>query len=332
MTAAVHDEQQHSAANAAQAHPPVLTQAAAVSEEQQPSTSDPPPLPPTHLLSLPLHLICSILTRVPRAASVGAFLATCKTAHDLNDVPLLADWLLQHRGVEGAISRALDGSGPQGDDSSWLSLTSLTQVGYRSDPLMAELVSRPSVQKAAFGMVPAFGEGGIHFDQGVSQLVRTSGVGFCLTVRKILELGLVDPEASALFGGETPLQAASSNGHASVVAELLNAGVNVANTGRDVRQPSALHLAAGNGRTEVVRMLIASGAAVNARDAEGNTPLHAALDLFFVGPEAIHELLRHPQIDTTVRNESGDTPLDLARKRGFDSIVALLEQHARSTT
>jgi len=43
----------------------------------------------------------------------------------------------------------------------------------------------------------------------------------------------------------------------------------------------------------------------------------------------VWELLQHPDIDTTLQTQMGDTAMDMARRCGCDAIVALLEQHAR---
>jgi ankyrin repeat protein len=72
-------------------------------------------------------------------------------------------------------------------------------------------------------------------------------------------------------------------------------------------------------RAEVVRLLLAAGADVNARDAEGNTALlfcHMNLELA--------SLLLRAGADPNVRNHGGDTPLHLA---GSDEMQRLLIEH-----
>jgi ankyrin repeat protein len=61
-----------------------------------------------------------------------------------------------------------------------------------------------------------------------------------------------------------------------------------------------------NGDTQAVRKLLGNGADVNARDAEGNTPL--ILASFYTGPECV-ELLLKKGADANVTNKAGVTPL-----------------------
>jgi len=77
-------------------------------------------------------------------------------------------------------------------------------------------------------------------------------------------------------------------------------------------------------RAEVVRLLLAAGADVNARDAEGDTALlfcHMNLELA--------SLLLRAGADPNVRNHGGDTPLHLA---GSDEMQRLLIEHGAVAT
>lgn len=74
-----------------------------------------------------------------------------------------------------------------------------------------------------------------------------------------------------------------------------------------------LHLAIQCADLQVVEFVVASGPDVdiNARDREGNTPLHIASQL---GRDSVVQaLLAHPQIDDSIANYRGQTALDLAR-------------------
>lgn len=89
--------------------------------------------------------------------------------------------------------------------------------------------------------------------------------------------------------GQTPLWAAASEGHAEVVAALLDAGAALAacnaeplaKAGQKRYSSKAgqtpLHVAALRKRSEVVAQLLARGAQVRARDALERTPLQLAL-------------------------------------------------------
>jgi ankyrin repeat protein len=73
---------------------------------------------------------------------------------------------------------------------------------------------------------------------------------------------------------------------------------------------TALSAAAREGHEETARLLLASGAQVNARCFDGSTPLHAAV----LGQHAsMVELLRQAGADPALKDEDGHTPLRFAR-------------------
>lgn len=76
--------------------------------------------------------------------------------------------------------------------------------------------------------------------------------------------------------GFTPLQLACFFGHAEVAAYLLEQGAGVHDVARNAMQIQPLHAAVAGQYVEIVRMLIAHGADVNARQQSGFTPLMAA--------------------------------------------------------
>lgn len=67
---------------------------------------------------------------------------------------------------------------------------------------------------------------------------------------------------------------ASEKGKLGVVKLLLAIGANV--NAREKSGATPLHLASANGHKAIVRILITEGANVNARDIYGNTSLHLA--------------------------------------------------------
>lgn len=151
--------------------------------------------------------------------------------------------------------------------------------------------------------------------------------------------------------------AAVSSGNPDVVKELLRYHPNMDAKGREGR--TAL-FAAGehrntdqdNERAEIVRLLTAAGANVNARDKGGNTPLHSAFS-----PEVAAELLKlganvnaqnhkgetpvfttqndqniplfvQHGADLSIRNLAGDTPMEAAKKRSSSREAALAKAAA----
>ena len=85
-----------------------------------------------------------------------------------------------------------------------------------------------------------------------------------------------------------------------------------------------LHYAAGWGHKEIVELLIAEGADVNAMNGAGQTPLHFAAQ---EGQKEIVELLIAKGADVNAKTNDGETPLDLAK----GEIADLLRKHGGKT-
>jgi ankyrin repeat protein len=84
-----------------------------------------------------------------------------------------------------------------------------------------------------------------------------------------------------------------------------------------------LHIAAKESYLDIVRLLIAYDINVNAKDNEGNTPLHLA-----TCPDITNILLGRPEIRINIQNHEGDTPLTYAINRNnYLNIAKLLLKH-----
>lgn len=85
----------------------------------------------------------------------------------------------------------------------------------------------------------------------------------------------------------------------------------------------------GEHRFDIVKLLLQNGANANARDNDGNTPLHDRA--FFASDAKDFEVLRILQeeghADTTVRNNEGLTPAGAAIKRGNTKAAELIFNH-----
>ncbi|MEM8781273.1 MAG: ankyrin repeat domain-containing protein [Planctomycetota bacterium] len=103
--------------------------------------------------------------------------------------------------------------------------------------------------------------------------------GHAAVVAVLLERG-VRPEcrtrfATPMHARRTPLHFAAEGGHAAVLAQLLDAGADV--DVLDARNDRPLHLAARRGHAAAARALVAAGADPEAKNGNARTPLHEAI-------------------------------------------------------
>lgn len=122
--------------------------------------------------------------------------------------------------------------------------------------------------------------------------------------------------------GETVLHAAAMNESTALMTALIEAGADVNLANHDGETP--LYWAAMTGTFLAVKALADAGADLDVQDRRsGNTALHAAAahnDIVLV-----HYLLSK-NVSTDIRNNSGQTALELARALGRSSAVRLLEK------
>lgn len=125
--------------------------------------------------------------------------------------------------------------------------------------------------------------------------------------------------------GFHPLGLACFFGRRAAFDILLAHGADIEAPSRNAMQVRAIHSAAAHRdpvvALELVRRLLAAGAAVNVRQQGGYTPLHEAAQRGHL--EMVRLLLEHHP-DVTCRTDDGKTAVDLARAAGHDDIVALL--------
>lgn len=130
--------------------------------------------------------------------------------------------------------------------------------------------------------------------------------------------------------GWTLLHSARSEGRTEIVRLLLAHGADA--NAQDVDGWAPLLIVCQRNHADLARLLLEHGAGVNARDKDGNTPLHAACR--FVRPDIeMVRLLLAAGADPNAQNSFIQTPLDLllqfARNHsGLEDIVELFRERA----
>ncbi len=120
--------------------------------------------------------------------------------------------------------------------------------------------------------------------------------------------------------GRTPLACAILGEHVDVVTALVMAGANV---NASSQQGTPLYMAARWGQPDVVRLLLAHEADINATDDRAGTALHGAAAM---GHKEIVELLLEKGADVHARTRSGQTALDVAEMVNRVKVAELLRQ------
>lgn len=121
--------------------------------------------------------------------------------------------------------------------------------------------------------------------------------------------------------GWTVLHLSCFFGHLGTVEMLLERGANVRDQSANTMANQPLHAATAGRNKEVVALLLAGGADVNARQHGNYTALHAAAAS---GDEEIVRMLLAHEADATALSEKGQKPIDMAREKGHTRVVELL--------
>ncbi|XP_062403012.1 protein phosphatase 1 regulatory subunit 12A isoform X4 [Sardina pilchardus] len=179
-------------------------------------------------------------------------------------------------------------------------------------------------------------------NEGWTPLHATASCGFIQIAKYLIEhgahVGTVNSE------GELPLDVATEDAMSRLLkAEIKKQGVDVERArGEEERvmlqdamamlagsghlaphpntQATALHVAATKGYSQVLKVLLQCGMAVDARDVDGWTPLHAAAHW---GQEEACTLLSEHMCDMNAVNNVGQTPLDVADENLVDCLEEL---------
>lgn len=161
-----------------------------------------------------------------------------------------------------------------------------------------------------------------------------AGYGRTTLVDQLIEAG-VDPN-QADYLGRTPImwvvdsyepeyEGELAAGQLDCLRRLVDAGADLEIDTAPFGE-TALHMAAGYGDSTMVSELIALGANVNARRADGNTPSHEACVAIMGDPERVVRILLAAGADPLLANDAGKTPRNLALEEGRTRLAELLSQ------
>lgn len=121
--------------------------------------------------------------------------------------------------------------------------------------------------------------------------------------------------------GFTALHFAAFFNQPAIAHELVRRGANVRAISMNPMEVTPLHSAAAARATEIVRMLVESGAPVNAKQHGNWTALHAAADN---GDKEMIKILLQHGADLLAQNDAGQTPSDIAEAKGHADVLTLL--------
>ena len=131
-------------------------------------------------------------------------------------------------------------------------------------------------------------------------------------------------------GPSMSIHEAAEEGNIEVVKQHLAAGTDLSAKNGDY-QWTPLHAAASKGHKDIVELIIAKAADVNAINIFGETPLHRAS---LSGYEEVIELLITNGADVNVQDKQGSTSLDWAAVSTAENkkeTAALLRKHGGKT-
>src|SRR6202011_5946708 len=134
-----------------------------------------------------------------------------------------------------------------------------------------------------------------------------------------------DPSAinSRSKDGFTALHFACFFGQPEAARLLIESGAAVDAMAANPTQVMPLHSAASSRNLEAARLLLERGAPVDARQQAGWVPIHAAAQN---GDRPMVELLLKHHADPKLANDEGKTSAMVAREKGHAEIAALLEE------
>src|SRR5262245_32262069 len=164
-------------------------------------------------------------------------------------------------------------------------------------------------------------------NDGATALHRAAECGDLDVLKLLVDKGAdVDAQRKSPFGGQSPLAAAVVFGHGTAVRYLLSKGAKV-NTG-----DAGLSRAVFQGNAEIVKALLEAGVEVKNSGNQafpgfgGFEPILALACFSYNADPQIVRMLLDRGADPAAKSQQGRTPLELARERGHEDVARLLVQ------
>lgn len=154
----------------------------------------------------------------------------------------------------------------------------------------------------------------------IEVLITASEKGDTATVQSYLAAHWSTSDINAKHKGKTALTTAAENGHLDIVRLLLDSGAKV--NAKANWAVTALMKAATNGHFEIAKLLLAKKADVNAL---ANGRITALMEAATNGHIRVVELLLASNADVHVKNKQGDTARMAANWNAHDNIMDLLQ-------
>ncbi|KAL2080256.1 hypothetical protein ACEWY4_024049 [Coilia grayii] len=147
-------------------------------------------------------------------------------------------------------------------------------------------------------------------------------------IHTLLKLSSKDARLLPDKNGCIPLLLAVESGNVGVVKELLGALSEAQLRARRSRDGnSALHICCRRKDAEMAKILVESGANVDAQNDEGQTPLHIAAG---EGDEASLKILYQSKANPNIADKMDRSPLHVAAEHGHTNIVEMLTEKFKS--
>jgi hypothetical protein len=167
---------------------------------------------------------------------------------------------------------------------------------------------------------PAKKEGQFYESTDTVELIRAAGQGDMMTLKGLLDKGVDVNEKDKEFGW-TALMAGALSGRTGIIRILLAKGAHV--DAKDNFGWTPLMIASRSGHTDAVCALLDAGAHVNAKTNTGYTGLMAAAEKGH--PDTVKLLLTRGA-DVHARDKFGWRAITLAERRGYEDIVHMLKE------